>query len=92
MDNKKIRLQIKRELRFIYNSLDVLDAYNPYRTPEHDRDRIAGTQSRCYMLVDFCEALDADGIITHDLYMDTWSKCTELLQELTKRKNALLSA
>ena len=90
--NNKIRLQIKKELKFIYTQIDILNAYNPYRTTETDRDRISKAETRCYMLTNICEALEADDIISHELYMDVWQKCSELLNELTRQKNNILSA
>ena len=34
MENKKMELHIKKQLRFIYNQIDTLNAYDPYRTTE----------------------------------------------------------
>ena len=91
MENKKMELHIKKQLRFIYNQIDTLNAYDPYRTTEKDIERIHKAETRCYMLADFCEALDAENIISHDFYVKYYKYCSECLNTLTGIKNSLIA-
>lgn len=87
----KIRDCVKSQVRFIYNSIAELNAYNPYRTTESDLKRIDMTESRCYMLRDICEALRNDGLLNDDEYTEIVQKSTSALNTLTRKRNEVIA-
>ena len=84
---ENIKIQIKSQIRFIYTKIEDVQTYNPHRTPQQARNIIACGRSRCYMLVDMCEALAKDGIISNDELIEITRKCLDASNIFTELSN-----
>ena len=80
--------EIKKQVKWIYKSIDELNAYNPYRTNRTELERIAGTTSKIYLLIDISDAARNDGILTSEEYHEIVRILSEALAILTRKSNA----
>ena len=87
---RNTRLFINKQIKFIYTKIADLKAYDPHRTSDQARAIAQCGITRCYVLIDFTEAAELDGIITEAEKIGAFHKVQEAHNELVKLQNNII--